>query len=1266
MTSAFWRDFSRSATRWCSRLLGVAAVVIGTLAIDSEAQGQFSKSTQVKSKVQGQTRMGADCGGSCTGDLNSDGLLNEIDLLVFDLYEDSFPQNDCADFNGDGVVDKEDRGFLLNVLGNHPGGACRETCGVVTRGCFTAALPGKPDSLGCNDPECCSRVCDDDPACCQVVWDAGCVTLATNRCVPFAPDLRPDAGDCIVEHPLGGLVACNNKVLAEVVCDIDPDCCGEFDPLTQTFTGLWDSDCATLATFIIITQPGLAIRSLPSSALLVAAPDGTLADQLVAVRARLCQIDPQYCGAGGALRFGQELRQDCLDQIERNYPACVDLFDQGLWDAACAQIANQLCRWPYPLDVGLGDCLRVHSGRGCSNGFCNSFICDNLDPTCCDSRWDEDCVRLAARWCLLTPDPATGRFGVEAVGAYQVGDTRPGEFGCGSKAAGSCCYENFNAYCDDAVCCQLVCSYDAYCCDARWDEFCAKLATDGCALLETTCTCGFRLVEFGPPGRSCFEERPLNAQWRTGCANGECCNSVCLIDPYCCDVHWDAICAEGAGQICLEFCQDQFGQEVPCYPACADILSGSCYVERETPGCDDEQCCQNVCAIDPKCCDEMWDSPCVELALTSCNSCGDIYAGSCLASNLSPACSDAFCCNSVCLIDSYCCEVQWDGACVSEAQMIPGCVAAESCGAPNARACVLASLTPGCSDASCCQKICSEYDPWCCDVRWDEVCAAEAFVFCSYPPPGGTRSPCDERHATPGCNVAECASKVCSIPGFEFCCDLRWDTACVQAADSLCVGLYECPGSGDCKKSHPTPMCDDPTCCNGVCAIDLTCCRVEWDNSCAVLAIELCRIPSGQDWECPCEGDCFTVRLDPDGNPLPPKPGCNDKSCCTVVCQIDPFCCTEDWDAGCVDLAVSRCTSVPACGSDIAGSCVEPHESPFCDDAVCCSAVCALDPICCLDRWDGFCVEVAIERCRRGCGIPSSGTCFYPHVTPGCAEQECCVAVCDDDPFCCTDSWDDVCAYAALGDPEADPPVPGLCVGPECGEYAAGDCCRVNLSPSCEDKRCCNAVCAVDEFCCVTTWDEACVQLAREETRCGCGADWQCGDVCAGDCCVPNFTPKCNDSTCCNAVCDADEFCCETEWDIECAIAAQGTPECNGQDDACPAPECGDVDAGDCCFAHGTPACSDMDCCDDVCAIDPVCCDVAWDGICAATAAVECTLCNGDLQCGSADAGPCGTPNPTPYCSDEACCSLVCQIEFFCCVGAWDQYCADIAQALCN
>ena len=51
---------------------------------------------------------------------------------------------------------------------------------------------------------------------------------------------------------------------------------------------------------------------------------------------------------------------------------------------------------------------------------------------------------------------------------------------------------------------------------------------------------------------------------------------------------------------------------------CGDKGTGSCSEARETPFCDDQTCCTNVCAIDPTCCDVAWDAECVTQAEVTC------------------------------------------------------------------------------------------------------------------------------------------------------------------------------------------------------------------------------------------------------------------------------------------------------------------------------------------------------------------------------------------------------------------------------------------------------------------------------------------------------------------------------------------------------------------------------------------------------------------------------------------------------------------------
>ena len=53
-------------------------------------------------------------------------------------------------------------------------------------------------------------------------------------------------------------------------------------------------------------------------------------------------------------------------------------------------------------------------------------------------------------------------------------------------------------------------------------------------------------------------------------------------------------------------------------------------------------------------------------------------------------------------------------------------------------------------------------------------------------------------------------------------------------------------------------------------------------------------------------------------------------------------------------------------------------------------------------------------------------------------------------------------------------------------------------------------------------------------------------------------------------------------------------------------------DESDCCYDHPMPGCSDKTCTALVCGADPFCCEVSWDGICAAAAQEMCAVCSGD------------------------------------------------------
>ncbi len=387
---------------------------------------------------------------------------------------------------------------------------------------------------------------------------------------------------------------------------------------------------------------------------------------------------------------------------------------------------------------------------------------------------------------------------------------------------------------------------------------------------------------------------------------------------------------------------------------------------------------------------------------------------------------------------------------------------------------------------------------------------------------------------------------------------------CLDASQPASCGDF---GTGNCFEANGSPHCESESCCIVVCAIDSFCCTGEWDFLCRTVAFEAC-------------SDC--------GNPDAGSPfqdngtsGCDDFDCCTEICATDEFCCLVRWDDFCAAAAIERCTN---CGDSSAGSAYTLGTTPGCDDLACCQQVCPIDPTCCEVAWDAACIEVAVERCA-GCGTPDAGTTYAANGTPGCENADCCLTVCQTDPFCCEVAWDEVCANTALVD----------CGN--CGTAAAGSAYSVNGSPGCANLACCEEVCILDPYCCDTTWDGPCVSDAFENCT-------NCGDAAAGSPYQANGTPGCDDAECCYLVCAIDDTCCDVAWDEACAALA--AERCS---------TCGDADAGACDESNGSPGCSDAACCSAVCLADPFCCENTWDTVCATAAGTICgSPCIADLD----------------------------------------------------
>lgn len=313
----------------------------------------------------------------------------------------------------------------------------------------------------------------------------------------------------------------------------------------------------------------------------------------------------------------------------------------------------------------------------------------------------------------------------------------------------------------------------------------------------------------------CFSPNACGPKDWPGCPGCACESCVCGIDPYCCEVSWDSLCAdECTGECDGGPCTDSASAAPPgwwnvacapgsttkdgvCYaPGCleawnAETCATGCEA-RSIAGCDGCPCQAEVCALDSFCCEIAWDYICVDecaaavpelcpviatdLPSIECESDGDCLAGD--------ACSAGFCTVADC--------DPWDAsACRS------GCEAAT------------AATCQGCP----CQGCVCESMPYCCTVSWDETCASACAACAPESCPAEAAllpaTPCNETFPCPeglACAAGFCAPSKCLEPGAEGCHD------------------------GCSPRSAPT--CDGCGCQGVVCEAHPWCCLEAWSPFC--------------------------------------------------------------------------------------------------------------------------------------------------------------------------------------------------------------------------------------------------------------------------------------------------------------------------------------------------------------------------------------------------------------------------------------------------
>ena len=237
-------------------------------------------------------------------------------------------------------------------------------------------------------------------------------------------------------------------------------------------------------------------------------------------------------------------------------------------------------------------------------------------------------------------------------------------------------------------------------------------------------------------------------------------------------------------------------------------------------------------------------------------------------------------------------------------------------------------------------------------------------------------------------------------------------------------------------------------------------------------------------------------------------PGCGEPDVMNCVCDRDPFCCGSVWDERCVDEAFvcGGCDEPPPPPPPPPMSeCCFPHEFPGCGDPGVMNCVCERDPFCCTNAWDEKCVDGAFVC--GGCDEPPPppppmSECCFPHEFPGCGDPGVMNCVCERDPFCCSSAWDEKCvdrAFACGGCDEPPPPPPPPGGGGWGGPYPDPMSCLMDSADQC---KACVCVACLDGFN-ACTMDQGCMEILDCVMATGCQGPacllpWNCAGVIFG------------------------------------------------------------------------------------------------------------------------------------------------------------------------
>eukprot|EP01095_Lingulamoeba_sp_RSL-Kostka_P012266 TRINITY_DN482_c0_g1_i6.p1 TRINITY_DN482_c0_g1~~TRINITY_DN482_c0_g1_i6.p1 ORF type:complete len:587 (-),score=213.82 TRINITY_DN482_c0_g1_i6:84-1844(-) len=258
-------------------------------------------------------------------------------------------------------------------------------------------------SGGCEDIQIAQCVCQHNSTCCFDSWTQECVKhVQEYGCGDCA------TGSCCAPHAERG---CQNRQTSTCVCNDMPSCC----------TDSWTVECVQYVT------------------------DNDCGE---------CTGDKtDCCESHNYPKCSQSKVSDCV--CKHDIFCCDVAWDESCVDAVdffeCGECDGDYYDDEDDYSSAPGDCCIPKTSGSCSDLNISECVCE-IDPYCCNTKWDSTCV------------DEISEFGCSDLCPYYSGSEDDGE--------NKCCEAQSGPGCTDSTVNDCVCYIDPYCCENVWDNVC--------------------------------------------------------------------------------------------------------------------------------------------------------------------------------------------------------------------------------------------------------------------------------------------------------------------------------------------------------------------------------------------------------------------------------------------------------------------------------------------------------------------------------------------------------------------------------------------------------------------------------------------------------------------------------------------------------------------------------------------------------------------------------------------------------------------------